>query len=599
MANAIFIIDIGPDGVVATHPRLLELPLKVAPVADGDKEEKFNLIRAQLIAIGCMMLPGATGFEFDSSLVSPGAEKKLTAFAELMAALKQQDNQDPKRFPPSSIFGHADPTGQPAYNRLLSGRRAMAVYGLLTRNEKIWDFLFFNPHGGDQWGFKAIQMMLSIPLKNEDRPDAPPEPPPFFVGPIDGKKTKEVTDAIKAYQRSRNLPETGFHNDGTRHRLYREYMDTLCHDKSGKPFKLAPTDFLARGKDKAPGAGGLAGLRGDVQGCGEFNPIVILSDGKLNEFEKGPDKKAGKAARDEAYHEDRRVLLYVFKHGSEIDPKKSWPCPSALSQDIAPCKLRFWSDAEKTRLKPDPVLTKRFRPRGGKNEESSDEIVTRNTLGCRFYHAFAFQSPCEAGVRLWIIRFRRDGFNGKPQPLKNRRYVLFAGSASFAPVIRGTLTDQGELRIPVMDEKTLMTLKLDAFGPETDLKEVTSNDANGDENNVAAGDPPPKPDPSGDTDQFKDEDKFLVLTLDAGALKDMSDAFGDLPADQRLYNLGFGQNAPEKFTDEERRVAVQSYRRSRKDRGLTDGDVADEKTKETLVQEHEIEGAPEFEAPDE
>jgi hypothetical protein len=593
VANPIFIIDIGPDGIVATHPFRTELPAHVAPVPEENKAKKFNLVRPQLVTIGCMMLPGTPGFEFDSSLVSPGAEKKLTAFAEMMLALRKQDPRTPKEFPPCSIFGHADPTGKPGYNRMLSGRRAFAIYGLLTRNEKIWDFFFFNPHGGDKWGFKAIQLMLSIPLVDEANPKAPKKPP-FYTGPIDGDKAK-TTPAIKAYQLDRGLPVTGFHNDAMRHRLYREYMATICHDKSGEPFQLAPTDFLARGRHKTPATGGLPGLRGDVQGCGEFNPVVILSDGKLKQFEKAEDKKAGEEARNAAYNEDRRVLVYVFKHRSEIDHDKNWPCPLALSEATNPCEIRFWSDGKKTRLKPDPVLTRRFRPHGKKERNQSDEIVTRNTMGCRFYHAFAAESPCEAGVRLWIIRFRLDGFNGKLEPLRFRRYVLHAGSADFAPVIRGTLDGKGELRIPVMDEKTVMTLKLDVWGKLFD-PEKSEKGADGTVQAKPAEEPK-KPDPTGDTDQFEDEDKFMVMQLDAGALQEMSDALGTTPADQRLFNLGFGQNPPEKFTAQERKSAVAAYRRTRKQRGLTEGDELDQKTKDELLKEHDIEGAPDFEEP--
>jgi Putative peptidoglycan binding domain/OmpA family len=551
MADSLFIIDIGPDGIVASHPRRTELPALVAPLPEEDKAKKFDTLRPHMVAIGCMLLPGHP-FAFDSSLVSPEAEARFTKFAEFMLALRKQDNQNPKRFPPCSVFGHTDPTGSEPYNRMLSGRRALAIYALFTRDKKIWDFLFNNPFGGDKWGFRAIQFMLSIPLKDEKKPGTPPSPP-FFTGPVDGKKTPETTEAIKAYQRDRNLAVTGFPSEETRQRLFGEYMNAICHDQKGDPFILdAATDFIARNQDKTT-------HRGDVQGCGEFNPVLLLSA----EQEKLFQPEDAHDARDEAYAEDRRVIVYVFKHGTQIDPAK-WPCPAALSQATQPCLARFWSDARKVRLKRDPENERRFKE-------------TRDTMACRFYHSFAFQSPCEAGVRLWIIRFRIDGFNNKLEPLKFRRYVLRAGSTEFAPVIRGTLSENGELRIPVFDEKALMTVQLDVAGPE--FKDDDDPPAP-----PAAPQPAPAtsvdPDSGVDTDKFEGEDKFFTLTLDAGALTNILKDSSDLPTKQRLYNLGFGSNPPAKWKADEFQRAQQQYRSSR---GLKAADDIREK----LRLEHE------------
>src|SRR5690242_1241823 len=130
MADPIFIIDIGPDGVVATHPRRAELPDLVAPVPRQRKKQDFNTLHSQLITIGCMQLPGK-GFEFDSSFISPQSAGRFTKFVTLLQALQKQDDANPKRFPPCSVFGHADPTGPDDYNKHLAGRRARAVYALL------------------------------------------------------------------------------------------------------------------------------------------------------------------------------------------------------------------------------------------------------------------------------------------------------------------------------------------------------------------------------------------------------------------------------------------------------------------------------------
>src|SRR5438132_677217 len=61
---------------------------------------------------------------------------------------------------PMSLFGHADPVGNDDYNKVLSGRRVAAIYGMLTRDADIWEDLFSNkgafaqPAAGDKWGNK-------------------------------------------------------------------------------------------------------------------------------------------------------------------------------------------------------------------------------------------------------------------------------------------------------------------------------------------------------------------------------------------------------------------------------------------------------------
>src|SRR5262245_30783195 len=151
MAEPIF-VDISDDGgVTATHPVRLELPRKVA-TTDDDRSEKFNTIRSELIIVGCRNIPN-THFGFDSSFVEPSAKEGFTKLARLFRDLTDKTTGET---PPLSIFGHADPVGQDDYNSKLSGRRAAAVYGLLVRDTKIWDDLFNNPQGGDNWGNKAL-----------------------------------------------------------------------------------------------------------------------------------------------------------------------------------------------------------------------------------------------------------------------------------------------------------------------------------------------------------------------------------------------------------------------------------------------------------
>jgi hypothetical protein len=199
---------------------------------------------------------------------------------------------------------------------------------------------------------------------------------------------------------------------------------------------------------------------------------------------------------------------------------------------------------------------------------------TGNTMRCRFYHGFAVHSPCEAGLKEWIIRFRIDGFDAQGQgskliPLANRRFVLTMGENENAGVVRGALDGDGQIRIPVLDEHVLMNLKLDAYGPLFGTKD----------------DDPKKGLVDG---KFPDEDKFMLVKLDGGALRKIRSPQDkdDIASKQRLYNLGFGPSNPEKW--DRQKDLVPAARAYRKSRGLSD--TAD--LRDALEQEHDLENAP-------
>ncbi len=593
MANPIWIIDIGPDGVVATNPKRVELPVLIAPVPEERKAKDLNTVRQHLVTIGCLMLPGR-GFEFDSSFISPQSEKRFTKFADLMLKLQEQDDADPKRFPPCSVFGHADPTGPDDYNKQLAGRRARAVYALLVRDTKIWESLYSGPPNGDHWGVRSIRTMLSIPLQKGE--------PPFFTGPVEAGDTseekkaldKQTHDAIAAYQESRGLfppgKATGVDGPQTRKKLFEEYMDAICHDSKGNAFQLVPErDFLTRHRDGD-------GLKGDVQGCGEYNEIFLLSQ---EEEDLAKTDKVLEAVRNEIYRANRRVVVYMFKQGSEIDPEK-WPCPRSTEGPFG-CTLRFWSDYKNRRKHTSERRTFGQNMDLFERDEDGNLILdadgqptarpveeTGNTMACRWYHAFASHSPCERQMQEWVLRIRVDSSKKEPEPLAGRRYVALMGEVDTAAVIRGTTNEKGEIRIPVFDEHVRMTLKLDAWGKLFDLNDPASTGTEGDKPEDKDAD-----DSSFDTDSFPDEDKFLTFVLDGGALRPMEATDDELPSKQRLYNLGFGLNAPKKWTGDEFKNAVRQYRNSR---NLGKGSDLDGATRIQIQQDHE--GADEPVTPD-
>src|SRR5687767_6276015 len=89
-------------------------------VSPTTAEEK-NTLRAGLFPIGCWRLDDPC-FPFGSSFVVADAKPEFTELGAL--TLEHPDA-------PLSLFGHADPIGDDESNKVLSGRRAKAVYAVL------------------------------------------------------------------------------------------------------------------------------------------------------------------------------------------------------------------------------------------------------------------------------------------------------------------------------------------------------------------------------------------------------------------------------------------------------------------------------------
>ena len=114
-------------------------------------------------------------------------------------------------------------------------------------------------------------------------------------------------------------------------KLFLEYMNAVCvkEDDRGNDVAsvLKDADFLGRGEGNDH--------KGSVQGCGEFNPVLILSNDKIRAFERTDDKEGRNAAN----QPNRRVLAFLFKPGTRIVPGK-WPCRSPKGKnpgEILPC----------------------------------------------------------------------------------------------------------------------------------------------------------------------------------------------------------------------------------------------------------------------
>jgi outer membrane protein OmpA-like peptidoglycan-associated protein len=357
----------GPSKRTHVDPWLLDAV--VAPASGNGTEQ--NALTPPLRAVAALNFRDAW-FEFDSSFVLPEAEKTFTRLAELRAAHPSA---------PLALFGHADPTGPPEYNQALSRRRARAVYGVLARDTTVWEALYQNPLGSDDWRGTPVQSML--------------QKLGFDPGPLDGihgRRTRAATAAFQASPPS-PTPATGRLNPSTRDKLFKAYMDRLCCGPDKQPYKLGDKDFLGRGKERDH--------RIDLQGCSELNPALIFSDAEQHKLGQASEH----TRRDLENAPNRRVTLHLFEPRTVVSPSR-WPCP-AENAGIASCKKRFWSDGEK-RLKPGP--TRRV------------QDDTYDTYGCRFFERITLTAP-PFGEGAAIPRLRARWSKPEVVPVHNSNWV--------------------------------------------------------------------------------------------------------------------------------------------------------------------------------
>jgi hypothetical protein len=338
-------------------PVTLELPVAVTAT------DESNTVAAPLRAIASVPVED-TRFEFDSSFLLPDATRSLERVAPL---------HDRHPGAPVTLFGHADRVGDEDYNKTLSGRRARSVYAALVRNTDIWEDLYQNPLGGDNWQRRPPQYML--------------QKLGFDPGPIDGIIGPKTQQAIKDFQKSVNWAATGNLNPTTRQKLFAAYMDAICTGPDGQPFQLDPADFLGQGQDPDGKA--------DYQGCSEFNPIFVPSQQQDTDL-SAPSRKN---ERDYTYAPNRRVTLFFIDPAAEVT-LDDWPCPR-VTEGVSGCRKRFWSDGDQ-RIEPGAA------PR---NEEE-----THDTYACRFYERLTLTAvPGEdGGVRPGEVRARWATLQVKP-----------------------------------------------------------------------------------------------------------------------------------------------------------------------------------------
>jgi outer membrane protein OmpA-like peptidoglycan-associated protein len=343
------------DGGSSAEHREASVPYVVAPTAAPDV---IHTLRPRLRPAACWRIDDLR-FDFDSSFLLPSGTHEF----QLLARQRPPKPAEGAPVRLLSVFGHADPSGQDDYNKVLSGRRATSVYALLTRDTALWEKLYSVPHGGDKWGIRQVQLMLT---------------PLGFTASQSGFLDSSTTKAVKDFQKAQGLPASGFPDAATRAQLFLAYMDVLCVDDTGTPFRYRKEDFLSRG--------GGAGGKMDYQGCGEFNPVRVFSEEAAARFEK----PANKAERNAQNASNRRVVIYMFDAALGITAAQ-WPCPTA-TEGGAGCRAQFWPDGDARRS-----------PRGAQREHLSGG----RTFACAFYDRLARGSPCE-GVRGSVIMHLLD-----------------------------------------------------------------------------------------------------------------------------------------------------------------------------------------------
>jgi hypothetical protein len=312
----------------------------------------------------------------------------------------------------------------------------------------------------------------------------------FNPGRTDGKTDETTRNATRAFQSSAGLGPDGNAGPATRQALYLRYMDFICRDKNGRPFRLAADQFLGRGADR--------GGKADFQGCSEFNPVMIFSRADAAAFEKD------KARRNDENQVNRRVVVLLFRPGAKVVATR-WPCPR-VKEPTAGCRSRFFSDAEKRRAN-----------RAERREFGTDT----ETFACRFYDRLINNnSPCERILKLFKIR------------LFDRQGRVLPG-APFAVSRAGEDTDDDAGSDPeTADGNGDITLR-DLRVPTT----VTVRWSRPQPSAGAPGDVPPKP------PNFEFTlDVFVNIPDDAPpgtAPAGVVDPLKALAAQQRLSNLGF------------------------------------------------------------
>ena len=215
-------------GIAADHPPTPLPPLLLAPAT----EKQANTLRPPLRPIACWAI-GDERFELGSSFVAPQIAEDLSVLASLVERLEKKHGARPV----AAVFGHADPVGKEDLNKKLSGRRAAAVYALLTRRADIWEDIysqtgsFTSPLEDDTWGEPVLRTLLTD----------------LGYGPVpaSGRTTEEL---IRSFQADQGLNVDGKAGADTRAKLFLQYMAKHGRNRAGGSLQPDTGQLHRRGR---------------------------------------------------------------------------------------------------------------------------------------------------------------------------------------------------------------------------------------------------------------------------------------------------------------------------------------------------------------
>jgi len=200
----------------------------------------------------------------------------------------------------------------------------------------------------------------------------------YYTGTVNGAFGSLTDKAIRGFQGDEGLAVDGIAGPKTRKRLYELYIDLLT-GSSETPL-MRPDQFLG---DPADNANPKGKAKAALQGCGEYNPILVFSETD----EKAYAQQQDKTARNEANAPNRRAMIFFFAKDrlggmKPTEVTSVWPCP-AWDEGTAGCPAQFWPDHEKRRAN------------GDKERHYPDD---HHTMACAWYDRWARLSPCEGRV---------------------------------------------------------------------------------------------------------------------------------------------------------------------------------------------------------
>ncbi|HEY0431696.1 MAG TPA: peptidoglycan-binding protein [Pyrinomonadaceae bacterium] len=189
-------------------------------------------------------------FRFDSAFVEP-------CMREVMEVVSKYADGHPDE--KVVVLGHTDLVGSDEYNQALSERRARSVFATLTFGTSAelraaaiqdWDHLRRGPRAGlnDGWGTREYQYIL--------------QDLQYYLGNIDEDHGPKTDAAVRAFQRDKGLPQTGFVNDATWTKLVAAYLEAGA-------LEIAEDRFLPNASDDPPCDSGIL----KWLGCGEKDPV--------------------------------------------------------------------------------------------------------------------------------------------------------------------------------------------------------------------------------------------------------------------------------------------------------------------------------------